>query len=133
MLRKLRRSNQAESDVPAQAGLELSPEYNPNRDKYLFWRTSEGYIIAQDIACQREYAQAGHCPHCGGRLMVVAQLNRSWQGLSELVCLCTSCRQRSSFIFDISNDAYQAWWRAQLGPLYIRQHECPAREPVSPD
>ncbi len=133
MLRKLRRSNHPTSDDSVQAEPELSPEVNPDRDEYLYWRTAEGYIIAEDIACQREFAQTTTCPHCGGRLIVVAQLNRSWQGLSELVCICRGCRQRSSFIFDISNDVYQAWWEGQLGPLYIRQHDCPARAPVSPD
>ena len=132
MLRKLMHSSQPDDDA-ARGEPPMPPDTNTDRDEYLFWLTEEGYIIAQDIACQREYAQDIPCPHCGGELMVVAQLNRSWQGLSELVCICRTCRQRSSFIFDISNDVYQAWWAEQLGPLYIRQHECPARTPHSPE
>jgi hypothetical protein len=109
--------------------VDLPAGYNPHRDDYLYWLTEEGYIIAQDITCQPEYIQATPCPECGGPLMVVATLNRAGQGLSELVAVCRGCRARSSFIFDISNDAYQAWWAEQMGDLYIQQHDCAPRLP----
>jgi ribosomal protein S27AE len=97
----------------------------------LYRLTADGYIIAQDVDCQYEYARKTSCPHCGGALVIAAHLNRAGQGLSELVALCQDCRQRTSFIFDISNDVFQAWWAEQLGPLYIRQYDGPPREPVT--
>lgn len=106
--------------------------YNPQRDEYLYWLTADGYIIAQDVNCQHEYVQASPCPHCGSGLKIVAHINRAGQGLSEIVALCTHCRQRANFIFDISNDVYQDWWAAQLGPLYLRQYDGDPREPDSP-
>lgn len=106
--------------------------YNPSRDEHLYWLTEDGYIIAQDVACQHEYVQAMRCPACGGRLRVAAHLNRDGQGLSEMVAVCTSCRARASFIFDISNDVYQTWWAAQLGDLYIQPFDGPPRVPVLP-
>ncbi len=105
---------------------------NPHRDGYLYWFTEEGYIIAQDVACQHEYVQAARCPECGGALATVAHLNRGGQGLSEIVALCRGCRARQTFIFDISNAVYQAWWAEQLGPLYIEQYDGPPREPFAP-
>jgi hypothetical protein len=110
----------------------VSPGYNPNRDEHLYWLTEEGYIIAQDVACQHDYVEQIMCQHCGGQLIVAAHLNRSGQGLSELVALCSECRQRDNFIFDISNDVYQTWWAEQLGPLYIQQYDGPPREPHNP-
>jgi hypothetical protein len=105
---------------------------NPRRDEYLFWYTDEGYIIAQDIACQYEYVEQTSCPSCGGPLRVVAHLNRAGQGLSEMVTVCENCRYGVNFIFDISNSVYQTWWAEQLGALYIRQYDGPPREPHSP-
>lgn len=105
---------------------------NPQRDEYLYWLTDDGYIIAQDVACQQEYVRDTSCPHCGGALVTIAQLNRGGQGLSEWVAVCRACRQRTNFIFDISNDAYQRWWAGQLGPLYIRQFDGKPRKPCCP-
>jgi hypothetical protein len=107
--------------------------YNPDRDEHLFWYTEEGYIIAQDVTCQHEYIQDTPCPECGGELVVIAHLNRAGQGLSELVAVCRGCRHRDNFIFDISNEVYQTWWAAQLGPLYVCQYDGPPRAPYSPD
>jgi hypothetical protein len=103
--------------------------YNPQRDKYLFWLTEEGYIIAQDITCQHEFVQQACCPHCGGALKLMAHLNRAGQGLSEMVTICLECRQRVIFIFDISNEIYQTWWAGQLGDLYLRQYDGSPRRP----
>lgn len=123
VLRKSQRSKHGD-DLP-----ELLPGYNRNRDQYLFWLTEEGYVIAQDIVCQQEYINETPCPQCGGSLMVVAHLNRAGQGLSEMVTICHGCHARYSFIFDISNTAYQAWWAEQLGSLYIQQYDGQPREP----
>jgi hypothetical protein len=106
--------------------------YNPNRDDYLFWQTEEGYLIAQDMACQHEYIELNPCSNCGGELVVVAHLNRAGQGLSEMVAICRNCHQRANFIFDISNDVYQTWWSEQLGSLYIQQYDGPPRLPDHP-
>jgi hypothetical protein len=134
VLRKTRRSKHRIHQPGCGGELpELPPGYNPNRDKYLFWLTEEGYVIAQDIACQQEYIEETPCPQCSGSLVVVAHLNRAGQGLSELVTVCHDCHARYSFIFDISNDVYQTWWAAQLGPLYIQQHDGPGRAPVGPE
>lgn len=107
--------------------------YNPNRDEYLYWLTQEGYIIAQDVACQHDYIQATRCPNCDDELVIIAQLNRAGQGLNEMVAICRQCRERVTFIFDISNDVYQSWWAEQLGDLYIQQFDGCPREPFSPD
>ena len=131
--RKARRSRH---DGPGQVRTEIDlfeAGYNPYRDEYLFWLTEDGYIIAEDVNCQNEYVQATSCPHCGGQLRVAAHLNRAGQGLSELVALCTDCRQRANFIFDISNRAYQTWWAGQLGDLYLRQFDGPPRKPCRPE
>lgn len=107
------------------------PTINPARTSDLYRLTAEGYIIAQDIACQYDYANtAAHCPTCGSSLRVAAQLNRAAQGLNEMVCLCTNCGQRHSLIFDVSNDVYQLWLAGQLGDLYIRNYEGEPRRPV---
>ena len=58
----------------------------------------------------------------------MAHLNRAGQGLSEMVTICLGCRQRVIFIFDISNEVYQTWWARQLGDLYVRQYDGPARQ-----
>ncbi len=121
--------NSASSSLPSNEAL----GHNPDRTEYLFWYTEEGYIIAQDNTCQHEYIQMTPCPSCGGKLRVIAHLNRGGQGLSELVTVCQNCRYTVNFIFDISNDVYQKWWADQLGPLYIRQYDGPPREPVSQD
>lgn len=106
--------------------------YNPGRDETLFWLTEEGYIIAHDVTCQHEYVEGTPCAECGGPLTVIAHLNRGGQGLSELVAMCKECHTRTSFVFDISNDVYQAWWAEQLGTLYVLQYDGPPREPVMP-
>ena len=127
-----RKRRRTESATPAPPGEDLPVGYNPHRDETLFWHTAEGYIIAHDIVCQQEYVEATKCPHCGGELIMIAQLNRAYQGLNELIALCAVCRSRATFIFDISNDVYQAWWAAQLGEAYVRQYDGPPREPVAP-
>ena len=106
--------------------------YNPNRDEFLYWRTEEGYIIAQDVACQHEFVSMMCCANCEGELIVAAHLNRSGQGLSELVTMCRNCGQRANFIFDISNDVYQRWMEEQLGALYVLQYDGPPRQPSKP-
>jgi hypothetical protein len=106
------------------------PTVNPNRTGNLYALTPEGYIIAEDIACQYEYAQEHTaCPDCGGQLRVAAQINRASQGLNELVCTCEHCGKRASLLFDVSNEAYQAWIADQLGDLYIRNYEGAPRRP----
>lgn len=130
ILRKTRRTQQ---DDCADDSPELPPGYNPNRDDYLFWLTEEGYVIAHDIACQQEYVDETPCPQCDGSLVVVAHINRAGQGLSELVAMCHHCHTRYSFIFDISNEVYQAWWAEQLGSLYIQQYDGKPRAPIEPE
>ena len=104
------------------------PSVNANRTNNLYALTSEGYIIAEDIACQYDYAREyAACPHCGGQLRVAAQINRASQGLNELVCTCTQCGSRTSLLFDVSNTVYQKWLAKQLGDLYIRNYEGPPR------
>ena len=107
--------------------------FNAHRDHALYWWTKERYIIAQDVMCQYDYVQNSHCAECGGGLHIAAHLNRAGQGLSELVAICTECSKRTTFIIDISNDVYQAWWAGQLGSLYVRQYEESPREPFSPE
>jgi hypothetical protein len=89
--------------------------------------TPDGYIIAQDIACQNEYVAQQRCSECNASLAVIAQINRSFQGLVESVCICQGCGLKYSFIFDISNDVYQAWWAEQMGELYVRTFDGPGR------
>ncbi len=102
---------------------------NPSRTESLFALTKEGYVIAEDIACQYEFAETEPCPHCDGPLKVLAQINRASQGLNELVCACRQCGRRSSIIFDVSNNVYQDWMAEQLGDLYIRNYDGPPRRP----
>ncbi len=123
---KRKAAPQADDDQDVPVG------FNPNRDGCLYWLTEDGYIIAQDVACQHEYVEQTPCPDCGGDLVVVAHLNRAGQGLSELVTLCRACHTRVNLIFDISNDMYQAWWAEQLGLMYVCQYDGPPREPVAP-
>lgn len=106
---------------------EGDPTINPNRTDELFALTSEGYIIAQDIGCQYEFIQAQGCSNCMGMLIPVAQLNRAFQGLNEVVTICEQCGERTSFIFDISNDVYQDWWAERMGENYVRAYEGPPR------
>jgi hypothetical protein len=129
-IRKSRRPKPPAAAREEQAVSEIG--YNPKRDEYLFWLTEEGYITAQDVNCQYEYINQTPCPNCGGLLRIVAHINRAGQGLSELVAMCGHCRQRTSLIFDISNEVFQAWWAEQLGPLYVRQYDGPPREPYAP-
>jgi hypothetical protein len=132
VFRRGRRSSQGDHPPDRRANSVDPVGYNPGRDEYLFWLTGDGYIVAQDVACQHEYVQQTPCDHCGGELVIVAHLNRAGQGLSELVTVCGECHQRANFIFDISNNVYQAWWADQLGPLYIQQYDGDPREPVHP-
>ncbi len=107
------------------------PAVNPRRTRDLYALTPEGYIIAQDIACQYEFARdIARCPYCDGTLRIAAQLNRASQGLNELVCMCTACNRRTSLIFDVSNDVYQRWIASQMGDLYLRNYDGPARRPA---
>jgi hypothetical protein len=107
--------------------------YNTRRNEYLFWRTEDGYIIAQDVNCQHDYVNQTPCAACGGPLRIVAHINRAGQGLSEIVAMCGECRERTSFIFDISNEVFQTWWAEQLGALYVRQFDDEPREPFAPE
>jgi hypothetical protein len=131
-MRRLRKSRPPGQQAARADQVDSTVGYNPRRDECLFWRTEEGYIIAQDVNCQHDYVNETPCPHCGGPLRIVAHINRGGQGLSELVALCEECHQRSSFIFDISNEVFQAWWAEQLGALYVRQYDGPPREPFEP-
>lgn len=107
------------------------PTYNPNRNEYLFWYTEEGYIIAQDVYSQYEFIENTACLQCSGDLKIIAHLNRDGQGLSEMVTVCRKCRYNINFIFDISNEVYQAWWANQLGNMYVRSFEGKPRQPYS--
>ncbi len=100
---------------------------NPHRTLDLFALTPDGYIIAEDIACQNEYVAQQQCSECNGSLAVIAQINRSFQGLTESVCICRGCGKKYSFIFDISNDVYQTWWAERMGDLYMRTFDGPGR------
>lgn len=106
------------------------PGYNPNRTSDLFKLTGDGYIIAQDMVCQYEYAQMQKCADCGCPLNVIAQINRSFQGLNELVTACPNCGKNYSFIFDISNNVYQSWWSERLGDLYVQNYDGKPRKPA---
>lgn len=130
LLRNRRSTRQEPDQTEPETG---SIGYNPNRDEYLFWLTEDGYIIAQDVTSQYEYIDDCMCGACGGSFKVAAHLNRAGQGLSEMVALCQDCGRRANFIFDISNDVFQAWWAEQLGPLYIRQFDGPPRTPHRPE
>ncbi len=132
-LRRLWRGKRNEDHPKDTAPAEEEVGYNTQRDDYLYWRTEEGYIIAQDVTCQYDYVQNSCCAECGGSLRIAAHLNRAGQGLSELVALCENCRARANFIFDISNDVYQTWWEAELGALYVRQYDGDPRTPLSPE
>lgn len=111
---------------------EIDPGYNPQRTPDLFAFTTDGYIIAQDVACQHEYVAAQRCPTSGRPLVIIAQINRAFQGLNEVVALSPATGERFSFIFDISNDVYQTWWAAQMGDLYERLYDGPPRQ-AAPD
>lgn len=109
---------------------ETDPAVNPNRTADLFALTEEGYIIAQDINCQYELVQQQRCSQCNHDLRAIAQINRAFQGLNELVVLCTHCGERYSFIFDISNDVYQDWWGERMGENYVRMYDGTPRVPA---
>jgi len=100
---------------------------NPHRTAELFALTSDGYIIAQDTACQKEYVAEYRCDHCGHDLKAIAHINRSFQGLNEVVAACTNCKRPYNFIFDISNDFYQTWWAGVMGDAYFRAFDDPPR------
>jgi hypothetical protein len=97
--------------------------YNPHRTPDCFAPTTDGYIIAQDNACQYEYILAQP-----GDLVPVAHINRSFQGLSEIVALSRQTGERYSFIFDISNEVYQTWLAHRLGAGYDRAYDGPPRQ-----
>ena len=99
---------------------EIDSGVNPNRTLDLFAVTTDGYIIAEDIACLNEYVAEQYCTECNSSLAVIAQINRSFQGLTEVVSFCQGCGQKYSFIFDISNEVYQTWWAERMGDLYVR-------------
>lgn len=101
--------------------------YNPNRTQDLFALTPDGYIIAQDIACQHEYIMMQTCSDSRTRLVPIAQINRAFQGLVEIVAACPESGETYGFIFDISNEVYQAWWAAQMGENYDRIFTGPPR------
>lgn len=118
-------------------GIGLSQEkrealgYNPNRTIDLFALTFDGYIIAQDIASQYEFIY-DQVSEDGNPMIPIAHLNRSFQGLSELVAIDTKTGDHYSFIFDISNAVYQAWLAQHLGELYENAYEGQPRE-ADPD
>lgn len=105
----------------------MKPGRNPNRTADLFALTTDGYIIAEDVDCQYEYVAMQRCPDTGKPLRVVAQINRAYQGLNELVAISEGTGRPFSFIFDISNDVYQTWWRQILGEFYVRPFDGPPR------
>jgi hypothetical protein len=107
---------------------ESDPGYNPDRTIDLYALTPDGYIIAQDIICQHEYVAAQRCPETGRPLVVIAKINRSFQGLNELVALSPATGEKFSFIFDISNEVYQQWWAKQMGELYEPLYEGTPRQ-----
>jgi len=108
---------------------DIPPEVNPNRTDDLWALTKEGYIIAEDIACQTEYISEQSCPNCGHTpLRTMAQINRAFQGLNELVTRCTNCHETYGFIFDISNAVYQAWWAERMGVMYTRLYDGAPRQ-----
>lgn len=103
--------------------------YNPNRTVDLFALTKEGgYIVAQDIVCQYEYIMSHTCPDCGKPLIPIAQINRSFQGLSEVVAVCPLSGAHFSFIFDISNEVYQNWWAEYTGTDNRHLFDIPPRQ-----
>ncbi len=97
--------------------------YNPHRTPENYSLTTDGYIVTQDVASQYEYIF--NQPE---DLIPVAHINRSFQGLSEIVAISQKNGERYSFIFDISNDVYQTWLQARLGPTYERSYDGPARQ-----
>ena len=96
--------------------------FNPARDRDLFALSYDGYIIAQDIACQYEFIMDQESED-GNPLTPIAHINRSFQGLSELVAMDMQAGERYSFIFDISNDVYQTWLKNHMGDLYVQSYE----------
>lgn len=96
--------------------------YNPNRSLDLFAMTKDGYIIAHDIASQYEFIYDQLSAE-GNPLTPIAHLNRSFQGLSEIVAIDIQNGDRYSFIFDISNDIYQSWLKEHLGEMYVNAYE----------
>jgi hypothetical protein len=107
------------------------PGYNPHRTDELFTLTTDGFIIAHDIVCQYEYVDALRCPETGKRLKVIAQINRSFQGLNEVVAVSLGTGKQYNFIFDISNDVYQSWWAETMGDFYVRTFDGPGRKAAS--
>jgi ribosomal protein S27AE len=103
---------------------------NPNRTADLYVRTAEGYLIAQDIACQYDYANFITCPDCGSGVRVAAHIDRASEGLNALFYECMRCAFRTDVLFDISNEVYQAWLSGLLGDLYTRHFEGPPRVPT---
>jgi hypothetical protein len=108
----------------------LDSGVNPHRTADLFALTEEGYVIAQDISSQYEYIAEQQCPICHAGLTPIAQINRAFQGLNEIVTVCGICHEKYAFIFDISNDVYQAWWAERMGEMYFRTYDGPPRTPA---
>ena len=108
------------------------PGANPRRTADLYAPTPEGYLIAQDIACQYLYTKHAACPDCGGSLRVAAHIDRAGEGLNELLCQCAACGSRSSVLFDVSNEVFQAWLGDLLGDLYTRHYAGPPRTAARP-
>jgi hypothetical protein len=108
----------------------VDPAFNPNRTSDLYALTADGYIIAQDIACQHALIEEQPCGNCGGVLVPIAQINRAFQGLNEIVAVCAECGERYSYIFDISNEVYQTWWADRMGDMYVRTYDGPPRTPA---
>jgi hypothetical protein len=106
---------------------EQDPGYNPNRTRELFAITADGYILAQDIRCQYEFIEQQRCSTCQHEIVPIAQLNRAFQGLNEVVTICPNCGEHYSFIFDISNEVYQNWWAERMGDMYFRTYDGPPR------
>jgi hypothetical protein len=105
----------------------VDPAFNPHRTEELFALTADNFIIAQDIACQYEFVATQRCPETGKPLRVIAQINRAFQGLNEVVVVSLGTGKQYNFIFDISNDVYQDWWAETMGELYVRQFDGPGR------
>lgn len=105
----------------------MEPGRNPHRTPDLFAYTTDGYLVAEDIDCQYGYVAMQRCPETGAPLRVVAQINRAYQGLNELVAVSAGTGKIFSFIFDISNEVYQSWLQQSLGELYVRPFDGPPR------
>jgi transcription elongation factor Elf1 len=123
-------SDRKRGENPPSSGHEGDLATNPNRTADLYARTAEGFLIAQDITCQYDYANYIACPACGSDVRVAAHIDRASEGLNALCYECTRCAFRTDVLFDISNEVYQAWLSDLLGDLYTRHFEGPPRVPA---